>query len=1542
MTDGTPLATSEPTQPGWDFWIDRGGTFTDVVARDPEGRLHVRKLLSENPEQYPDAPLAAIRGLLGVTDPAGPIPAEAIRAVKMGTTVATNALLERRGEPLGLIVTRGFADILEIGTQDRPDIFALRIEKPETLAAQVLEVDERADPAGRVLRRPDLRSLRAGLEEWRRAGLESVAVVLLHSWANPENERAIGALCRELGFSQVSLSHEVAREIKIVGRGDTTTVDAYLTPILRRYVARIRAALGPEVSLRFMQSSGGLADAEAFSGKDAILSGPAGGVVALAALARAAGFAKVIGFDMGGTSTDVSRWAGEDERVFESVTAGVRIRAPMLRIDTVAAGGGSILSYEDGRFKVGPESAGANPGPTCYRRGGPLAVTDANAVLGRIQAARFPRCFGPEADQPLDVDASRAAFAALARDVSAATGRTWTAFEVAAGFRRIANDAMAKPIREISVARGHDVREHALICFGGAGAQHACDIADMLGMRTILIDPLAGVLSARGMGLADILHNDAESLLAPLDEATLSGLTTADGRFAGLEAKGAARVAAQGIPAERIQHQRALELRYVGVDDSLAVTLRGDDTVASLRARFEQEHARLFGFAKPEHPIEVVTLRLETRGATDKASWPTEPEQARELGPADAVETVEVWFETVDEAGERELKAHATPVFEREALRPGDRLRGPAIIAEPVATTVLDPGWSLRVDERRVLILERHAAARDEKVGKARDPVLLEVFNNLFMSIAEQMGITLQRVSHSTNIKERLDFSCALFDDGGRLIANAPHIPVHLGAMGETVRALIAARTGDDGLAMAPGDVFVSNDPYAGGSHLPDVTVMTPVFIPGRERPAFYVANRGHHADIGGITPGSMPPFSRSLDEEGVVLNAVRLVEAGRFLEDEILERLASGPYPARNPRERLSDLRAQIAANAAGRRLLLELAERVGLDVVLTWMGHVRDNAEEACRAVLAELGEGTFRFVDHLDGGARIAVTVTIGGEGPGERQGERQGECQGERRGERAIIDFAGTDDCLPSNLNAPTAVSRAAVLYVLRTLMPRPIPLNEGCLAPVEIRLPKGSLLDPIKPAAVVGGNVETSMRVTDVLYGAVGRLAAGQGTMNNLTFGTSEFGYYETICGGAGAGLGLDGVGFDGASAVHTHMTNTRMTDAEVLERRTGVKVLRFEIRRGSGGSGVWRGGDGVVRELEFPEAMTVSLLSERRAVAPFGLNGAGPGRRGSASLRRRSGERLELPGKVRVEVSAGDVLRIETPGAGGANPSRQGWASMDPAALRRLYREQRWTGPTTGHAAGRVQANLVVLPAAVAADFIAFCRANPRPCPLLEVLAPGDPRTSRIATRADLRTDLPRYRRFSVTDGEVTWTDTRTLADVWRADGPDRDVAILLGCSFGFEDALIDAGLVPRQIEEGVNVPMYRTDRELIGVGPFGGHLVVSMRPIPVERVEEARALTESRVAAHGAPIHVGDPAALGIVDIAAPDFGDAVTIREGEVPVFWACGVTSQVALEAALRSGAVERAASHAPGHMFVGDLRTDEVTLLPEEPSGAETKS
>jgi len=1171
---------------GWQFWIDRGGTFTDVVARAPDGRLITTKLLSDNPELYDDAALAGIRAALGLA-PGAAIPADQVAAVKMGTTVATNALLERKGDRTLLVVTKGFADILRIGTQNRPDLFARAILLPEMLYEQVVEVPERLSATGEVLLPLDLEAARLVLGRAFDAGIRAAAIVLLHAYRFPEHELAVGRLAAELGFTQVSLSHQASPLMKVVGRGDTTVADAYLSPGLRRYVDRVAAELVGS-RLMFMQSSGGLTDARRFQGKDAILSGPAGGVVGAVRLAAAAGFTRLIGFDMGGTSTDVCHWDGAFERSFDTMVAGVRLRAPMMRIHTVAAGGGSVCAYDGARFRVGPASAGANPGPACYRRGGPLTVTDCNLMLGKLRPEWFPQVFGPGGDQPLDADIVGCRFAELA----ARTGRTAEA--VAEGFLSIAVLNMANAIKQVSVARGYDVTCYTLVCFGGAGGQHACLVADALGMDSVFLHPLAGVLSAYGMGLADLAVLKERALELMLDDQAMPAINRA---LADLDLEARNDLERQGVERTEMKAARRALVKYSGADSTLEIEA-GDR--AQLEVAFAAAHRARYGFTL-ERPLVVEAVTVEVAGGGET--------------PVDLLPDT-------DRAGP--LAPRQAGLYDRADMRPGDTIDGPAIVAEATATTVIEPGWRAEMDERGNLVLRR-TTPRPQRfaAGTRVDPVLLEVFNNLFMSVAEQMGAVLANTAYSVNIKERLDFSCALFDASGDLVANAPHIPVHLGSMSDSVRTVLASRRA----TMRSGDSFVLNSPYNGGTHLPDITVITPVFD-SADQVLFCVASRGHHADIGGITPGSMPPDSTSIAEEGVLIDDMALVENGQFREVAMRERLASGPYPARNPDQNIADLQAQLAANAKGVAELTAMVDRYGIETVRAYMGHVQANAEESVRRVLERLSDGAFAVA--MDDGAVIRVAVTI------------------DKAARSARIDFSGTSAQRPGNVNAPSAIARAAVLYVFRTIVDDSIPLNEGCLKPLEIVIPEGSMLAPRPPAAVVAGNVETSMAIVDCLMAALGVMAASQGTMNNLTFGDSTRQYYETICGGAAAGPD-----FDGADAVHTHMTNSRLTDPEVLEWRFPVLVDGFSIRRGSGGTGRHHGGDGVVRRLKFRETMTAAILSDRRRVAPFGIEGGGDGQKGRNAVERADGTVEELPGTARVTMEPGDVIVIETPGGGG-------------------------------------------------------------------------------------------------------------------------------------------------------------------------------------------------------------------------------------------------------------------------------------------------
>ncbi|WEK44649.1 MAG: hydantoinase B/oxoprolinase family protein [Candidatus Sphingomonas colombiensis] len=1185
----------------WEFWIDRGGTFTDIVARAPDGTLSTTKLLSENPERYADAAIAGIRAMLDVAAET-PLPAALIDQVKMGTTVATNALLERKGARTLLIVDAGFADLLTIGNQARPRLFDLAIRLPEPLHHAVEEVGGRIDAAGNLLVPLDEEAVRAMLVRRRAEGFEAVAIALAHAWAFPETESRIAALAREAGFAQVSASHAVSPLTGLVARGRTTVVDAYLSPVLRRYVDTVAGALG-DTPLAFMQSNGGLADARAFQGKDAILSGPAGGVVAAARTAQAAGFDRVIGFDMGGTSTDVMLYAGRFERAFDTEVAGVELRVPMMAIETIAAGGGSILHFDGARYRVGPDSAGANPGPSCYRRGGPLTVTDANVMTGKIQPGHFPAIFGPEGDQPLDRAAVERGFAELAAEIAAATGRVQEPRDVAEGFLTIAVANMAAAIKRVALERGEDATRFALQCFGGAGGQHACRVAETLAMRTVLIHPFAGVLSAYGMGLADQSAMRQRSLECPLDAAALDAIEALTASLG--------EEAAREIGDEGARRQASANLRYAGTDTALPVPV---GTLSAMREAFEAAHRARFGFVSPDRAVVVESVVLE-------AILPGTPVAMPPLAPRDGalpapLETIALW------SGGR---THDAPVHDRDGLRPGDRILGPALVREAIATTVVEPGWVLEVGAAGELVLHHGAAAREAVADPATvDPVQLELFNSQFIGIAERMGVVLRNTSSSVNMKERLDFSCALFDAGGNLIANAPHVPVHLGAMGESVRTVIASRAG----TLKPGDAVALNNPFNGGTHLPDVTVISPVFDDAGEEIRFFVANRGHHADIGGLTPGSTPPDSRTLEDEGVVIDDFLLVDGGELREAEFRTLLAGARWPARSPDVNVADIKAQLAANETGIVELRALVAARGWAMVGAYMGHVMANAEESIRRVITRLSDGSFDYP--MDDGARIAVKVTV------------------DHAARAATIDFTGTSPASAGNFNAPPAVTRAVVLYAFRCLVGEDLPLNEGCLAPLTIILPDGSFLSPPPGSAVVAGNTEVSQAVCNALVGALGASAASQGTMNNFLFGNDRFQYYETICGGAGAGPG-----FNGASAVHTHMTNTRITDPEILEMRYPVRLDTFAIRRGSGGAGRHRGGDGVVRAITALEPMTATIVASRRTIAPFGLAGGVDGAAGAQWIERRGGARETLSGRDEAALEAGDRFVIETPGGGG-------------------------------------------------------------------------------------------------------------------------------------------------------------------------------------------------------------------------------------------------------------------------------------------------
>ena len=1204
----------------WDFWIDRGGTFTDVIGRRPDGTLVAHKLLSENPEAYRDAAVQGIRDLLGLPADA-PLPPGRVHAVKMGTTVATNALLERKGARTLLVTTKGFRDALKIGYQARPHIFARKIVKPEMLFERVVEVDERVRADGTNERAPDLAAVRTALASARADGIDAVAIVFMHAYRYPDHEQRVAALARELGFAQVSVSHEVSPLIKLVGRGDTTVVDAYLSPILRRYVAQVAGALhsteagaAEAVRLMFMMSSGGLTAADLFQGKDAILSGPAGGVVSMAETGREAGFDRLIGFDMGGTSTDVSHFDGEYERAFETEVAGVRMRAPMMLIHTVAAGGGSILHYDGARFRVGPDSAGANPGPKCYRRGGPLAVTDANVMLGKLLPDFFPRIFGPNQDQPLDAESVKAAFSELAD----AVGDGRSPEQVADGFVKIAVENMANAIKKISVQRGYDVTGYALNCFGGAGGQHACLVADALGMTRVLIHPFSSLLSAYGMGLADIRATRQQALEVSIDGAMepLAETGTRLGREAYDEVVG------QGVaPADIRVHLRA-HIRYAGTDTALIVNAgsvapeAGARLVplAEMKAAFDTAHKARFGFVDPDKEMVVEAVSVEAVGGGAKFA---EPERPLISAPLPAPVRTTRFFSQGD--------WHDAGIWTRDQLAPGHKVQGPAILIEPHQTIVVEPGWQAELTAKNHLVLARTVPlARTAAIGTEADPVMLEVFNNLFMSIAEQMGVSLQNTAYSVNIKERLDFSCAVFDADGTLVANAPHMPVHLGSMDRAVETIIRENAG----RIRPGDVYAINAPYNGGTHLPDITVCTPVFDEAGREILFWVASRGHHADIGGISPGSMSPNATTIEEEGVYIDNFKLVDGGRFREKELYALLTGAKYPARNPVQNINDLKAQIAANEKGVQELTRMVAHFTLPVVRAYMKHVQDNAAESVRRVIDRLHDSEFTL--EMDQGTQIKVKITV------------------DKDKREATVDFTGTSPQQPSNFNAPEPVTRAAVLYVFRVMVDDEIPMNAGCLRPIRIVIPERSMLSPEYPAAVVAGNVEVSQAVTNALFGALGALACAQGTMNNLNFGNDRYQYYETICSGSPAGPG-----FDGTDAVHTHMTNTRLTDPEILEFRYPVLLEDFHIRAGSGGKGRWRAGDGVRRTIRFLEPMECTILSGHRRVPPFGLAGGEPGQVGVNAVRRKDGRIETLRGCDATMIDAGEAIIIQTPTAGG-------------------------------------------------------------------------------------------------------------------------------------------------------------------------------------------------------------------------------------------------------------------------------------------------
>lgn len=1267
MTDASPT-NNQNNQPEhtpsdakrWQFWIDRGGTFTDIVAKQPNGALVTHKLLSENPEHYPDAAIQGIRDLLGVSK-GTPIPTEQIDVVRMGTTVATNALLEHKGEDVLLVTTRGFRDALRIGYQQRPDLFALNIVLPEMLYSNVIEADERISADGEVLQALDQAALRSQLQTAYDQGMRSVAILFMHAWHTPQHEQQAAALARDIGFPQISVSHAVSPLIRFVGRGDTTVVDAYLSPVLRRYVDQVTSQL-PATNLLFMQSNGGLAHADHFQGKDAILSGPAGGVVGMVQTAKQAGFDKLIGFDMGGTSTDVCHYASDGqhdtyERTLESIIAGARIRAPMMQIHTVAAGGGSVINFDGQRFRVGPDSAGANPGPAAYRRGGPLTITDCNVMLGKLQPDYFPALFGDTADQPLDVETVQTAFQSLADTIN----QDWTAEQVAEGCLAIAVENMANAIKKISVQRGYDISTYTLCCFGGASGQHACLVAEALGMERVFLHPYSGVLSAYGMGLADvrnILTHSIEQPLTPdlLDQLRQQQITLAD------EAR--TSIASQQIDTHNLCTEARLHCRYAGSDSTLLIDWHDD--ITALRTDFDSKHRQRYGFASTDKDLVVASLELEAIGGGTDNSVISSP-QVAPIKEADAAPTTHRVF--------MRGKWRDVPFYQRDQLTTGQAITAPAIIIESTGTIVLEPGWNATLTQQNNHILtkqtiteqtlsaqsgdedclsetldrmdsiqertgmysqrvsedkcEQSHSPKPEKNPTSPDPIKLEIFNNLFMSIAEQMGYVLEQTAVSVNIKERLDFSCAIFDPTGNLVANAPHMPVHLGSMSESIKAVIRDNPAD---AVHPSDAFVLNDPYNGGTHLPDITVIKPVFDDHtdttQQRIIFYVASRGHHADIGGITPGSIPPNSHTIDEEGILIRNVKLVDKGQFQETSIRELLSHNPHPARNIDYNIADLQAQLAACARGEQELKRIIGSMGLDTVQTYMQHVQDNAETSVRRVISQLTDGTFSYP--MDDGSHINVTISV------------------DAIEQSAHIDFTGTSAQHSGNFNAPTAITRASVLYVFRCLVQDNIPLNEGCLKPLKITIPEGSMLNPRYPAAVVAGNVETSQAIVDSLFGALEIMGAAQGTMNNVTWGNERHQYYETLCGGAGATPNADG-----ASAVHTHMTNSRLTDPEILETRFPVRLENFSIRENSGGKGHYCGGDGAVRKTRFLDTMSVNIVSGHRKTAPYGMAGGESGQCGRNAIERADGSLSELEGVASITAQPGDALIIETPGGGG-------------------------------------------------------------------------------------------------------------------------------------------------------------------------------------------------------------------------------------------------------------------------------------------------
>tara|TARA_B100000953_G_scaffold84280_1_gene68845 strand:- start:1785 stop:5417 length:3633 start_codon:yes stop_codon:yes gene_type:complete len=1194
----------------WQFWIDRGGTFTDIIGRNPDGKISTHKLLSENPQQYSDAAIQGIRDILSLKSN-DQIPIDKIDLIKMGTTVATNALLERNGERTLLAITKGFGDILRIGYQQRPNLFALDIKLPDMLYSEIEEIDERIDIHGNIIKKLDKSGTEVKLKKAFDNGYRSIAIVLLHGYRYKKHENQINLIAKKIGFEQISVSHKVIPLMKIVPRGDTTVIDAYLSPILRRYVNQFENALGTEKKdkgkLMFMQSNGGLTDANFFQGKDAILSGPAGGVVGMVKTGEKAGFNKLIGFDMGGTSTDVCHYNGDYERTLETQVAGVRLRAPMMLINTVAAGGGSILHFDGSRYRVGPDSAGANPGPACYRNGGPLTVTDCNVMLGKLNPELFPKVFGKNANQQIDVSIVKEKFNVLAKEISNATKKTVSPIEVAEGFLSIAIECMANAIKKISVQRGYDVSKYTLSCFGGAGGQHACLVADSLGMKKIHLHQYAGVLSAYGIGLADSRTINDLAIELNLNKDIIESLSI---QFNNLKKQGREEMLAQNLNSEKLRYSSRIYLRYEGSDSALAVRF---SEYQEIKSNFENIHQARFGFISPEKLLIVESIQVEV-------SCPSEHVESKNNKRTKSGTSSIARLNVVMNGD-----SNPTSFYHRNNISTNDKLIGPAVIIEDTSTIVIEPGWQASINNNFDLILERtEEKQRMSAIGTNVDPIMLEIFNNLFMNVAEQMGTVLENTASSVNIKERLDFSCALFSPTGDLVANAPHVPVHLGSMSESIKTIIR----ENNKTMMPGDAFLINAPYNGGTHLPDITLIKPVYDEQEEEVIFYVATRGHHADIGGTVPGSTPAYSKHIKEEGILIDNFTLVSKGVFLEEEIYNLLSSGDFPARNIKQNIADLKAQVASAEKGAQELLGVIQNYGLKVVHAYMQHVQDNAEESVRRILDVISDSSFTY--KMDDGYQVSVTISV------------------DKKKRSATIDFTGTSDQHPSNFNAPSAICHAAVLYVFRCLVDDNIPLNAGCLKPLKLIIPEHSMINPEYPAAVIAGNVETSQYIVDTLFGALGVVAASQGTMNNFTWGNDRIQNYETICGGSGASAEQNG-----CSAVHTHMTNSRLTDPEVLEWRFPVRLESFSIRNNSGGDGIHKGGDGVDRRIRFLESMTVNMIAGHRVVPPYGIKGGKPGAVGKNYVIHRDARITELGTKGQIEVVKDDVFVLKTPGGGG-------------------------------------------------------------------------------------------------------------------------------------------------------------------------------------------------------------------------------------------------------------------------------------------------